>query len=155
MKLLSKREGTYVFHLSPAEQQLLVELLRRYPCIPPGHHAHTRVTPHKPGLEHPDALQLLEESLEEHRAATSKQIQAWLADPKRLSRDGKHARLSLTSSELEQLLQVINDIRVGSWISLGEPKEEVRRLDPVRVPQAWAMELAGYFQMQFLDSLGS
>lgn len=155
MRLLRKGEGRLVFHLSPAEQQILAELLRRYPCIPPGHHAHTRTTPHHDHPEHAGALQLLEESLEEHRASTRRQVQAWFADPARLRREGKGFQLTLPMSEVERLLQVLNDIRVGSWIALGEPDEIVEDVDPAKVPQARSMELAAYFQMCLLETMRS
>ena len=34
-------------------------------------------------------------------------------------------RLSLSQADLEWLLQILNDIRVGSWVILGSPEEKL------------------------------
>ena len=152
MRLIRKEEHQCLFYLNGPEQELLFDLLRRYPCIPPAHHNHTRLIPR---IASADAQQLLEESLEEHRTATRRQLQAWLADPNRMHKKGNGYEIAVTFPELEQLLQVLNDIRVGSWVALGEPDEKIQDLPPGKSQNLWFMELAGIFQMRILEAMGS
>ena len=60
---------------------------------------------------------------------------------------------ALSGSELEWLLQVLNDIRVGSWIILGSPEQWFEAATPQTAPHLWAMELAGAFEMAFLPAV--
>ena len=104
----------------------------------------------------PDAeanQQLLDEALAEQRAENKKQLQALLADPRRFEHTETGARLSLSPAEAEWLLQVLNDIRVGSWVILGSPEEKPAELTAANAPHFLAMEMAGYFQMQLLEAL--
>jgi hypothetical protein len=80
-------------------------------------------------------------------------LQTLLADPHRLDRTDLGARLSLSPAEAEWFMQVLNDIRVGSWILLGSPDGKPLELTPEKAPHFVAMERAGYFQMQLLAAL--
>jgi len=53
-------------------------------------------------------------------------------------------------------LQVLNDVRVGSWIALGSPDPESGKkilFNEKLLPHFRTMELAGAFEMVFLDAL--
>jgi hypothetical protein len=66
--------------------------------------------------------------------------------------------LSLKISEAEWLLQVLNDIRVGSWLRLGSPdrtEEFMAALSEQTAPYFWAMEVSGHFQMVLVHALSS
>ncbi len=68
--------------------------------------------------------------------------------------DGAH-RLTLSSPQMEWLLQVLNDIRVGSWLILGEPDEKKGKpieLNDANARYYAAMEFCGLFQMTLLDA---
>ena len=81
-------------------------------------------------LPDPEAnQQLLDEALAEQRAENRRQLQALLADPRRFAHTETGARLSLSPAEVEWLLQVLNDIRVGSWVRLGSPDDKARGHD--------------------------
>ena len=60
-----------------------------------------------------------------------------------------------SGSELEWLLQILNDVRVGSWIILGSPEQamEFKLLNEKTAADFWAMEMSGQFQMNFLAAL--
>ena len=63
-------------------------------------------------------------------------------------------RLCLNSEEREILLQILNDIRVGSWRALGEPKNlETQNPNPTEQEQVLnnIMNLAGYFEHNLLE----
>ena len=54
------------------------------------------------------------------------------------------------------VLQVLNDVRVGSWIALGSPEvlyDENIPLNDKPTPHLQSMEIAGAFEMIFLNSL--
>ena len=105
-------------------------------------------------LPEPEANQrLLDEALAEQRAENKKQLEALLADPRRFAHTETGGRLSLSPAEVEWVLQVLNDIRVGSWIMLGSPDEKRAELNEGTAPDLAAMETAGYFQMQLLQAL--
>jgi hypothetical protein len=150
MKLLQATKTRFVFRVGLREQQSLEQTLKLYPCVPPAHYVLSKSS------RSPDAVanqQLLDEALAEQRAENKKQVQALLADPRRLARTETGGRLSLARPEVEWLLQVFNDIRVGSWISLGSPDEKPAELTAINAHHILAMEMAGYFQMQMLEGL--
>ena len=155
MRLLRASKGNYQFHLGQREKNVFCELLGLYPCIPP---AHQRLS--KSG-KLPDGevnQRLLDEALAEQRADNQKQLHTFLSDPLRLVQVRKQGddgfRLTLSPTELEWLLQILNDIRVGSWIKLGSPEEPKLVLNADTMPHVWAMEASGHFQMQLLAAVG-
>lgn len=71
-----------------------------------------------------DAEDLLEEALREHREKVRTELRDTIARNTTRSEDIEEREsytLKLTDGELEWLLQVLNDIRVGHWIKLGRP----------------------------------
>jgi hypothetical protein len=152
VKLIRVTKGNFTFHLGKREKSLLFQVLRLYPRIPP---ATFRLS--KSGkLPDADANQrLLEESLTEQRAQNRKILHAFLTDPRRFVDIESGSRLSLSPSELEWILQILNDIRVGSWIILGAPEQgmEFKLLNEKTAADFWAMEMAGQFQMRFLETI--
>ncbi len=134
------------------EKRLFCQVLRLYPCIPPAHQPLSK----SGKLPEPQANQrLLDEALADQRAQNKGRLQGLLADPQRFHQTETGWRLSLSPAEAEWLLQVLNDIRVGSWIMLGSPesKLEFKRLTRGMAPHFWAMELSGHFQMHLLEGL--
>jgi hypothetical protein len=145
-------KSSLVFHLETREKRVLVELLKLYPRIPTSY----RRAPRQSGAAPPEASRkLLEESLAEQRAANQKQVRAWLNDQNRFEEDEAGCLLSFSPSQLEWLLQVLNDVRVGSWIILGSPEEtrEPGLINEKTAPHFWAMDVAGMFQMQLLNAI--
>jgi hypothetical protein len=127
-------------HLSRRELRLFRDLLSIYPCVP---RAHARLT-HQATLPEADAnQQLLEEALAAQRAIVRRQLALMFED------------LRLSESEVEFLLQALNDIRVGNWIQMGSPDTwpDPFEADDRQAPHGWAMEAAGFFQSQILNGL--
>ena len=150
MKLVRSTKTRLVFDLGQREEQMLLRLLKLYPCVPPAHHLLSKAgqLPNSAANQ-----QLLDEALAEQRAQNKKQLQTLLTGPRRLEHTESGARLSLSPSEAEWFIQVLNDIRVGSWILLGSPDGKPLELTPAKAPHFVAMERAGYFQMQLLEAL--
>jgi hypothetical protein len=150
MKLVRTTKTKLVFHLPRRECHSLREILSLYPRIPPAHQPLSK----SGRLPHPEATQrLLDEALTDQRAENKKHLLALLTDPRRFQESETGCQLSLTGSETEWLLQVLNDIRVGSWISLGSPAGKFETLNEKTAPDFWAMEMAGCFQAQLLEAL--
>jgi len=152
VKLIRLTKGNFLFQFGKREKHLLTQVLRLYPRIPP---ATFRLS--KSG-KLPDAeanQRLLDESLAEQREHNRKTLHAFLTDSRRFTDFESGSRLSLSPSELEWLLQILNDVRVGSWIILGAPEQgiEFKILNEKNAADFWAMEMSGQFQMRFLEAL--
>jgi hypothetical protein len=150
MKLVRTSKNRFVFQLGQREKRLLLDLLELYPLMPPAHQRLSKGA----GLPDQEASQrLLDEALAEQRAENKKHLRALLADPKRWAATEAGRLLTVSPSEVEWLLQVLNDIRVGSWVLLGSPEEKTTVLNEKTGPNIWAMELAGFFQMRLLEAI--
>lgn len=149
MKLQKSTGEELIFRLARRERLLLEQLIILFPRMPKGYSKVTR----QGQIPAPDEMQqLLHESLAEQRAHGRVFAQGIMA---RLEASGADSLLRLKRTEAESFLQVLNDIRVGSWIILGSPDAA---LDPSAVneqnlPDFWAMEMAGYFQAHLLEGL--
>jgi hypothetical protein len=148
VKLARTTRNKLLFGLSRQEKDLLLALLKFYPRIPAGYHPLSRSS-----RSEESSQELLDESLAEHRAASKKQLEALLTDPKKLTETKTGWRLALSPSDVEWLLQVLNDIRVGSWATLGSPDECIAPMNAATLPHLWAMNVAGAFQMELLEEL--
>ena len=150
MKLIQATKTKLGFLLGHREKRSLPQILHLYPCVPSAHHVLSK------SGRLPDAeanQRLLDEALAEQRAENKKQVQALLADPRRFEPTQTGAHLSLARAEVEWLFQVLNDVRVGSWVRLGSPEGKPREVTIATAPHFVAMEMAGYFQMQLLEAL--
>ena len=126
MKLLRSGHGKFVFHLDPPEKQLLLAVLRRYPAIPPAYQPLSKSARSK---EDAANQRLLEEALAEQRAENKRQLEKALRDGRRFKTVECGCHLTLSASDFAWLLQMLNDVRVGSWISLGSPDENRPNLE--------------------------
>lgn len=151
MKLLRVQDNRYLFKLEKGEKELLMLVLRLYPVIPSGQQPLSKSS--APG-DNP-SQRLLDEALAEQRKENKKLVDNLLGDKRHFSEANDSWRMKLTSEEIEWLLQVLNDVRVGNWILLGSPDEEVwhSEADSQNAPYVWAMEMAGDFQMELLEAV--
>jgi hypothetical protein len=152
VKLSSAGGNRFVFQLARREQLLLQAVLRLYPVVPPAHHRISKSAPASPGETNQG---LLDEALAEQRQQGRRKIEALLGDTRRFSATQSGCSLKLSSADLEWLLQILNDVRVGSWIALGAPDQGVEdmEINDTSVRHMWAMEMAGHFQMGLLAAL--
>lgn len=149
MNLIRSTKERFQFRLGRREKQALLDLLKLYPCLPAAHQPLSKGG----GLPIAETGQgLLDEALAEQRQENRRRLQALLAEPGRFQEQQSGWRFSLSPAEVEWLLQVLNDIRVGSWVRLGSPESRLRRLDEKTIPHYWAMELSGQFQIELLEA---
>lgn len=151
MKLLQSDKDRLIFRLSPGEKTVLLDVLKLYPRVPPAHHRLSR------GEETDDDAErqrLLDEALAEQRARNKRQLQALLQRPETFQRADGGWRFTLRRGDFEWLVQVLNDVRVGSWIALGSPEQLPRQFAPdgANASHVAVMEIAGLFQMALLEA---
>jgi hypothetical protein len=156
MKLLRVSKNSLAFLLNSRDKKLLLEMLELYPLVPAAHHRLTRPDDPAPSDEN---QRLLEESLAEQRRENRKQVQAMLQQPDRFRAIESGIELRLQRTEVEWLLQVLNDVRVGSWLALGEPEQELQPQQQLGFSKEnlryyVALEVCGMFQSNLLDALG-
>lgn len=151
MILIAKDRQGFAFQLGVREKDLLVEVLKFYPLVPASHHRLSQG-----GSGGPDENQrLLDEALAEQRKENQREIQKWVDQPERFRAGKAGILLHLTPVEVNRLLQVLNDVRVGSWLALGSPEPgEVPKVTEQNVRHYFAMEAGGMFQSALLAALG-
>ena len=135
------------------EKRLLLDILKLYPLIPIAHH---QVTRSGVGDKMESNQRLLEEALAEHRAGNRKQLDAMLGEEGRFKPVKTGFHLTLNPHQTEWLLQVLNDVRVGSWLRLGQPDEKKDKdvhLTPDNARYLVFMEASAYFESVLLSAL--
>jgi hypothetical protein len=152
VKLIHSDKKGLVFQLGQREKQLLFAVLELYPLTPASHH---RLSKQGKGPKAKENQQLLKEALAEQRKENRRLVQAMLNEPQRFRETKTGLELVLAPAQIEWLLQVLNDVRVGSWLTLGEP--EPGKEPPVTEQNAkffFALEVCGLFESVLLAALG-
>jgi hypothetical protein len=148
--LIDAANGKLSFRLGDNEKSLLITMLELYPRVTS---AATLARKPRRSAQDKDTETLLEEALAEQRRETKKQLKAFCLDPKHFQKQEAGWRMSVTETEADWLLQILNDIRVGSWIALGSPEESLEVLTKKNARDFWAMEIAGRFEAALLEAL--
>ena len=150
MKLLRNAGGKFELEFAPEEQGLLLHLLNLYPLVPESYH---RLTKDKKLPHRQENQQLLDEALAAQREQNRLAILKFIQEPDRFTETAGAGRVAFTRGEMEWLLQVVHDVRVGSWIALGSPGYAAKKKtkpDKDALRHTMFMELAGAFEMFFL-----
>jgi hypothetical protein len=153
MKPVRQTRDGWQYHLNPVEGGCLRTLLHQFPITAsvPARVSRTDADPKTVERE-----KLLNESLAEHRRELKKQA-ANLIAPGKFKRGEKGCLLTLNPEEREILLQILNDIRIGSWHVLGEPDDLDAEPPTQSVRELFfynLMNLAGYFEAALLHAAG-
>ncbi len=154
MKLLRRHKDQLVYEFSEPEKNLLLAVLDLYPLVPLAHHRLSRAMDDSPKAV--ANQQLLEESLQADQAETRNWITALITQPGRFKPVKAGLQFTVTRAELETLLQILNDIRIGSWLALGSPEWDTPgnwMLNEETARHGQRLELAGVFEMIFLKTL--
>ncbi|MBC8097551.1 MAG: hypothetical protein H7Y43_17235 [Akkermansiaceae bacterium] len=153
MKFIRVADEKFEFQFSRQEKTLLLHVLSLYPLVPEAHYRLSK------GGQIPDQEEnqrLLDESLKAERMGNQKQVLALLNEPGRFAARKFQYHATFTRGEIEWLLQVLNDVRIGSWIALGSPGYAVPKKllrDDETMRQAAIMDVAGGFQAILLGAL--
>lgn len=150
MKLLRQFRDGWEYELSRHEATCLRTMIGEFPLTPI---AAARITRTESGRDADERDRLLNESLAGHRQDLKNQAMRFLASG-RPRADKAGWRLRLDPEEREMLLQLLNDIRIGSWRALGEPADLESKFSPAsekEMKYRAFMELAGYFEFKLLN----
>lgn len=152
MRLIHSDNGRFTFSLSDEERRLLLAVLRRYPLIPSAYQPLSRSAS---SSARKDNQRLLDEALAEQRLENKRQLETLLADQGRFRETPAGCRMILSGSDFQWLLQILNDVRVGSWLLLGSPEKNLWDLEwnETTALHAWTMEMAGEFEMTLLKAV--
>jgi len=153
VKLIQRSGENFVFHIGKREKRLRIDVLRLYPLIPVAHHRVSKTADPRQTAEH---QKLLEDALAERKQENKRQLTAMLNEDQRFRETDGGYRFTLSAPQMDWLLQVLNDIRVGGWLLLGEPDEKKGKSIQVNAQNLQhyaAMEFCGLFQMTLLDAL--
>jgi len=152
MKLIRADPEQFQFEISREEKHLL-NVLQLYPLVPASHQQLSQ------GREIPDReanQRLLEESLQAQREENQKKVMELLNETNRFTEIEQGYRAKFTRGEIEWLLQVFNDVRIGSWLALGSPAAHPE-IKPGMSHQTMShivtMDIAGFFEMAFLRAV--
>lgn len=153
MKCFGWNEDRLLFEIGRRDKRLLIELLKCYPLVPVSHHTLTRS---QSAEVDPVSQQMLAEAMEARQKEQKGRVGEWLQSKDRFVARGTNWRFELTREELEWLLQVLNDVRVGSWLILGCPdpdegKPPVVALSDTR--HVFLMEMSGYFECLLIEAI--
>ena len=155
MKLLSRDDNRCVLHFTTQEKDLLLGLLPQYPKLPADHHQASRN-----GDANTDVQALLADALTEQREKNRAAAESLLANTARFKPEEEDWRLTLTYAEIEWFLQVLNDLRVGSWLALDSPQQDedgsyinFENVTSENVTDIWTMKICGALQYELLKAL--
>jgi hypothetical protein len=156
VKVVKRTESGCTFLIGKREREVLTALLQRYPVLRSGHFRSRGEQKKSAGGEENEAL--LEEALAEQQRENRRQLDEMLHQPGRFKENEFGFTFHLSPPEMEWVLQVLNDIRVGSWVELGEPDATIRQfteLNEQSMQLAWAVEMAGLFEHSLLEAVTS
>jgi leucyl/phenylalanyl-tRNA--protein transferase len=151
VKFVYSADGRFLFRLDEREKNLFLDLLQRYPVID---------KPYQPlskSLAPDEADQeLLEDALRSHQREVKQALLAAFGGPESLQKTRAGYRLSLAREQLESLLQVLNDIRVGTWRLMGCPDEDAYDAAPADAQtavQRWVLDITAWYQHTIISAI--
>jgi hypothetical protein len=117
VRLLTRDEtsGNFVFRFEPPEREMFSRILEMFPI---------QQGTLRPINEDAHAQELLEKALQEQRQKLREDADRLLRANGELAIDAEFNEfwdLKLTASEIEWVLQMLNDVRLGTWTQIGCP----------------------------------
>jgi hypothetical protein len=150
MKFLRRDGEQFQIKLERGEKALLLHLLSLYPLVPSSYH---KLTKDKHLPHRVENQQLLDDALASQRERNQNEILALIGAPERFAEAEGASNITFNRADLEWLLQVVNDVRIGCWLALGSPGYAAKKKIPANqeaMRQAMFLEVAGGFEMFFL-----
>lgn len=151
MKLIEAKDGLFIFHIAKRERVLLTHVLKMFPV---------GSEPVGPISKSGDAEKLAEyeaslaEALAEQRAEHKRLMDAFLGEQGRFAEVKGGFQVRLTTVQMDWLLRVLNEVRVGTWMKLGRPEELAPLVLAGQLDGVVAMEICAFFQSRLLEALG-
>lgn len=154
MKFLRANKRYRFYRLSPWNAQMFLLVISQYPVLKVDYQ---RSSLTGDGPEFDEADKLLAAATEAHKKKLRRDLRRWLRSPGRLKVVAGQVELRIEPKRVEQILQVLNDVRVGCWVKLKSPSDLAAALAAEAketVLHVSLMEMAGVFQMALLDAPG-
>lgn len=150
MNLHEANEHHLIFELSAGQKAIFERLLKQYPVSNNAFHKISRTVEE---VELEVEQEMLDEALAETRAENRRRVGNFLREPGRFEPVDEHWHLKILPRQINWLLQVLNEIRVGFWHRLGCPTQEAGpELTAENTECFLFMELSAQFQMILLQS---
>ncbi len=150
MRLVEAKDGLFVFHLAKRERALLTHALKMFPGGSGPVAPLSKSGDEQKLAEHERSL---EEALAEQRTEHKRLLDAFLGEQGRFAEDKSGFRLRLTTAQMDWLLRVLNEVRVGLWMKLGRPEELAPLVLAGQLDSVVAMEICALFQSRLLAAL--
>lgn len=153
MRFLESKDNSLVFLIEPRGRSILEKLCRKYPAMEVSYFELCRTMDED---ELPDGREVADQMMTEEQNEVRDRIGRLLEEETRFEPSKGLFRLRLSADEVNLLLQILNDVRIGCWVRAGSPSEgaeDLLRADPQRAPLLATMQLCGFFQGALLDGL--
>lgn len=155
MKILSHADGKLVIRLDSREHDALLAAVGLRVHLPRSRRSLTTDTATDPKLRAAQAD--LDSAIHEHRQELTTAVEQLLNDPQKCVPQGKSSRiLTLTTEEVDLVLQGLNDVRVAAWERLGCPDFESGQRPEVTEENflcLWTIQATDLFQSFLLAGL--
>lgn len=153
MIFLGRDDQGMLFRIRRREERVLLALFDRYPLIDSSYFELSKsVDPEEIGEDR----RLLEETLATEKLETKRWLKSLLVNPDRSDETKIGWVIRLNEEEAERLLQVLNELRVGSWIALGRPDDyslEGVELNQETAAALYILQISTGFEHQLLMAL--
>lgn len=153
MRVFEKTDSALVLELGLAETDFLKQILADYPLVAD---ESRRFSAFADANEVRENVQLLQSSLHEHTQSNRAKLRAWLASTETWKPFADRTLLFLKTEDCSWFLQILNDLRIGSWQKLDCPNPE--EFDSVELNREnahplLAMKISGFLQTLILNAL--
>lgn len=145
MRLIRRTNEARVFRLKASELQMLVLVLSQFPL----RDQEQQISRFGDDEDLKGAQQLLNEAMADRRKEARIELEQWLRAANRFHHTDEGEELLVRHDEVDWLLQILNNVRVGAWQRLGEPEdlaEAFRSATAESIRYLTVMEMAGGFQ---------
>jgi hypothetical protein len=156
VKLLNKTGEKFVFELMSEEKELLSKIFGLYPMLDRDKIELSKTIKDEQICQ---SKKILSDAFKEFQDSNKRFISELFekSDNFKPSEDYEYYTLELDGEQIERLLQILNDIRVGMWQKLGCPDLENRK-DFIRSAEdvfaVYIMDICEYFEYYLLKALG-
>jgi len=156
VKLLNKTSEKFVFELMSEEKELLSKIFGLYPMLDRDKIELSKTIKDEQICQ---SKKILSDAFKEFQDSNKRFISELFekSDNFKPSEDYEYYTLELDGEQIERLLQILNDIRVGMWQKLGCPDLENRK-DFIRSAEdvfaVYIMDICEYFEYYLLKALG-
>lgn len=156
MKLLNKTGEKFVFELMSEEKELLSKIFGLYPMLDRDKLELSKTIKDEQICQ---SKKILSDAFKEFQDSNKRFISELFEKSNNFkpSEDYEYYTLELDGEQIERLLQILNDIRVGMWQKLGCPDLENRK-DFIRSAEdvfaVYIMDICEYFEYYLLKALG-